>query len=125
MDSKDKPTGEITIRKEMRRRGLWHRATSILVRNEKGQYCFNKRSLAKDYCPGFLDSSFGGIVASDEIDNIDLAAKREAEEEMGLPDLTKIKLNGKSIVPKFRFKLKFNDGRTKCFLYIYDMPWSQ
>ena len=36
MDSKDKPTGEITIRKEMRRRGLWHRATSILVVNDKG-----------------------------------------------------------------------------------------
>ena len=81
--------------------------------------------MAKDYCPGFLDSSFGGIVASDEINDIDLAAKREAEEEMGLSDLKKIKLNGKAIVPQFRFKLKFNDGRTKCFLYIYDMPWSK
>ena len=125
MNANDKPTGEVVVRKEMRRRGLWHRATSILVKNDEGKFCFNKRSLAKDYCPGFLDSSFGGIVASDEIDNIDLAAKREAEEEMGLPDLKKIKLNGKAIVPQFRFKLKFNDGRTKCFLYIYDMPWSK
>ena len=125
MDKNDKPTGEIVTRKEMRARGLWHRATSIIVINEKGHFCLNKRSKAKDYCPSFLDTSFGGIVASNEIKNIDLAAKREAEEEMGLPDLKKIKLNGKSILPKFRFKHQFNDGRTKCFLYVYDLQWSK
>ena len=36
MNANDKPTGEVVVRKEMRRRGLWHRATSILVKNDQG-----------------------------------------------------------------------------------------
>ena len=40
--------------------------------------------MAKDYCPGWLDTAFGGIVSAEEMLDIDLAAKREAEEEMGI-----------------------------------------
>ena len=99
IDEHDNPTGEVVTRAEMRKYNLWHRSTAIFVINELQEFCLNKRSKDKDYCPSFLDTSFGGIVAAHEINDVDLSAKREAEEEMGLPDLKKIKLNGKAIVP--------------------------
>ena len=68
----------------MRRFGKWHRSTSIFVINEHLQFCLNKRSSAKDYCPGWLDTAFGGIVSASEMDDVDGAALREAEEEMGI-----------------------------------------
>ena len=87
IDEHDNPTGEVVTRAKMRKHGLWHRTTSIFVINEFQEFCLNKRSNKKDYCPSFLDLSFGGIVSADEINKEDLAAKREAEEEMGLEDL--------------------------------------
>jgi len=44
----------------------------------------------KDYSPGCYDLCFGGVVAAHEMDDVTLSAKREAEEEMGLPDLSLI-----------------------------------
>ena len=106
IDEHDNPTGEVVTRAEMRKHNLWHRSTAVFVINELQEFCLNKRSKDKDYCPGFLDTSFGGIVAANEISNVDLSAKREAEEEMGLEDLSKLKLpgSGASLVPKFVFK---------------------
>ena len=50
--------------------------------------------MSKDYYPGWLDLSFGGVITSDEMKNPDLSARREASEELGIPDIHKIKLPG-------------------------------
>ena len=72
----------------MREHNLWHRSTSIFVIDEFQNMCVNKRSKKKDYYPGYLDPSFGGIVGIEEMDKVDLSALREAEEEMGVPNLS-------------------------------------
>ena len=74
----------------MRKHKLWCRSTVIFVIDEQMRFCVSKRSSHKDWCPGWFDLAFGGIVAANEVDNLNLSAKREAEEEMGLPDLSKI-----------------------------------
>ena len=81
--------------------------------------------MKKDYCPGWLDLSFGGVVNADEMNDVDGAALREAEEEMGISNLSKLKLpNGsKSLKPQFAFKHKFEDQGQKAWVYAYFIPW--
>ena len=51
-----------------------------------------KRTMKKDYCPGYFDLSTGGVVGEGEDD--DLNAVREVEEEVGIANanLEKIKV---------------------------------
>ena len=92
IDQDDNETGQVTTRKQMRELNLWHRVAALLVVDEKNNICINKRSMQKDYCPGWLDLTFGGIVSADEIKNPDLAALREAEEELGIPNISQIRI---------------------------------
>ena len=58
--------------------------------------------------------------------SFDLAAKREAEEEMGIPNIDKIKLPGgtrQTLEPKFVFKHKFEDNNSRAWVYTYYIPW--
>ena len=60
------------------------------------------------------------------MEKVDQSALREAEEEMGISNLNKIKLPngyGKSLVPKFAFKHKFEDDNSKAWIYTYFIPW--
>jgi len=78
------------LRSEMRLHNLWHRATYVLIRHEPmhvrqhEDVCVlvQRRSAAKDYCPGKLDPTPGGVVGYGEsyYDN----AVRELNEEMGI-----------------------------------------
>ena len=78
MDDDDEFTGQVVTRQEMRQHNLLHRSTSIFVYDEDYRFCINKRSRRKDYCPGWLDLAFGGIVGVEEMKDIDKAALREA-----------------------------------------------
>ncbi|KAL3907389.1 MAG: hypothetical protein SGILL_008898 [Bacillariaceae sp.] len=75
----------------MRLQNLWHRATYILVLvKNKGSsnnstetlVLVQRRSLIKDYCPGKLDPTPGGVVGFGE--SYYLNAEREVFEEMGI-----------------------------------------
>jgi pyrimidine 5'-nucleotidase len=86
------------LRADMRLHNLWHRATYVLVKHEpphlykdpdaghadlSSTYVLvQKRSFRKDYCPGKLDPTPGGVVGYGETyeDN----AVREIKEEMGI-----------------------------------------
>ena len=49
-----------------------------------------------------MDTAFGGVVAADEMNDVDKSALREAEEEMGIKNLSKMKLPngyGSTLVP--------------------------
>jgi 16S rRNA (adenine1518-N6/adenine1519-N6)-dimethyltransferase len=61
---------------------LRHRAVHILVFNEAGEVYLQQRSRAKDRHPLKWDSSAAGHVSGTE--SYDAAAKREAEEELGI-----------------------------------------
>lgn len=95
------PTPGGCPRSEMRLNKLWHRATFVIIKHEflesnnnnyisvshdvhnRDEFLLvQKRSQIKDYCPGKLDATPGGVVCFDEsyLEN----AQREMKEEMGI-----------------------------------------
>lgn len=69
-------------RSQMRAENLRHRATYIVVHDGMGKILVQRRTDIKDFHPGFLDATAGGVVTKGE--NILDSAKREAEEELGI-----------------------------------------
>lgn len=69
-------------RQQMRAQQLRHRATYIVVHNGMGQILVQKRTESKDFYPGWMDATAGGVVQSGE--NMLESARREAEEELGI-----------------------------------------
>ncbi|WP_285316779.1 NUDIX hydrolase YfcD [Providencia rettgeri] len=69
-------------RSQMRAKNLRHRATYIVVHDGMGKILVQRRTDIKDFHPGFLDATAGGVVTKGE--NILDSAKREAEEELGI-----------------------------------------
>jgi putative hydrolase of the HAD superfamily/pyrimidine and pyridine-specific 5'-nucleotidase len=82
----NKPISGGHTRREMRLQNLWHRATYVVIRNDdidRSEYILvQKRSKLKDYCPGRLDPTPGGVVGYGE--SFRENAVRELAEEMGI-----------------------------------------
>ncbi|WP_159564850.1 NUDIX hydrolase YfcD [Budvicia diplopodorum] len=72
-------------RQQMRRQNLRHRATYIVVHNGMGQILVQRRTESKDFFPGWLDATAGGVVQQGE--EMLASARREAEEELGIADV--------------------------------------
>jgi 8-oxo-dGTP pyrophosphatase MutT (NUDIX family) len=68
----------------MRRQGLIHRASYILVFNSGNQLFIQKRTPTKDIYPGYWDIAAGGVVLAGE--SYDTSARRELAEELGVTD---------------------------------------
>lgn len=81
VDGRDVVIGR-EFRREIHRRGLLHRAIHIFWLRDDGQLCLQRRSYAKDNCPGMLSSSCAGHVDSGE--DYRPAAVRELREELGI-----------------------------------------
>jgi isopentenyldiphosphate isomerase len=81
VDGQDTVVGR-EFRREIHRRGLLHRAIHIFWLRGDGLLCLQRRSYAKDNCPGLLSSSCAGHVDSGE-DYLG-AAVRELREELGV-----------------------------------------
>lgn len=69
-------------RADMRKQRLPHRATYVFVKDARGRLAVQKRTMIKDYCPGYLDPAAGGVVQAGE--KYDDNARREVAEEMGV-----------------------------------------
>ncbi len=69
-------------REQMRAQCLRHRATYIVVHDGMGKILVQRRTETKDYQPGMLDATAGGVVQADE--TLLDSARREAEEELGI-----------------------------------------
>ena len=82
VDAEDRVIGS-NLRGEIHRLGLKHRAIHIFWRRPDGRICLQRRSFAKDNCPGLLSSSCAGHVDSGEAYHT--AARRELREERQLP----------------------------------------
>ena len=66
----------------MRKEGLIHRATYILVFSSDGRLFVQDRTMTKDIFPGYHDLCAGGVVVAGE--NYEESARRELEEELGI-----------------------------------------
>jgi isopentenyl-diphosphate delta-isomerase type 1 len=95
-------------REEVHRLGLMHRATHVLVFNQRGQVFLQKRSMKKDRQPGLWDSSASGHVDSGE--DYDACAVRELREEIGLEI---------SEVPRRLFKLTASPETDQEHVWVY------
>lgn len=81
VDAHDRVVGRAT-RSEVHARGLPHRAVHILWLREDGLLCLQRRSYAKDSCPGLLSTSCAGHLDAGEA--YASAARRELAEELGI-----------------------------------------
>ena len=81
VDRKNRPI-DVVPRYRMRRDGLIHRATYILVFNDEEQIFTQKRTQIKDFLPGYYDVAAGGVVREGE--DYHLSATRELQEELGV-----------------------------------------
>ena len=81
VDEHDRVIGR-EFRREIHRRSLRHRAIHIFWLRSDGQLCLQRRSYAKDNCPGLLSTSCAGHVDSGE--DYLAAAVRELREELGV-----------------------------------------
>lgn len=81
VDATDRVIGRES-RGEIHRRGLLHRAAHIFWLRPDGLLALQRRSFAKDNCPGLLSSSCAGHVDSGE--TYLAAAVRELGEELGV-----------------------------------------
>jgi isopentenyl-diphosphate delta-isomerase type 1 len=81
VDENDQVIGSLA-RAEIHRRQLRHRAVHVFWLRGDGQLCLQRRSYAKDNCPGQVSTSCAGHVDSGE--SYLSAALRELAEEIGL-----------------------------------------
>ena len=96
-------------RSEMRANKMWHRATYVIImKNDK--VWVQRRSKNKDYCPGTLDPTPGGVVAYAE--SYEENMQREMEEEMGL-SASDCKVKSICTFP-------YQDERVKCWGRLYE-----
>ncbi|MFC0180202.1 NUDIX hydrolase YfcD [Thorsellia kenyensis] len=100
------PIGEMT-RKVMRENGMLHKATYLIVHNTQNQVLVQKRTLNKDFYPGYWDAAAGGVVQKEE--DILLSMKREAEEELGIVDIPFV----------FHGQFQFSTERQNIIGYLY------
>jgi len=81
VDDSDRVIGRAT-RSEVHAQGLLHRAVHLFWVRSDGQLCMQRRSYAKDSCPGLLSSSCAGHLDAGE--DYASAALRELGEELGI-----------------------------------------
>ncbi|NTU74399.1 NUDIX domain-containing protein [Candidatus Roizmanbacteria bacterium] len=82
VDEEDNVIGSITRREAHRSPHLIHRASAVLIYNQKGEMLIQKRSMTKDTFPGCWAYSVGGHVGYGE--NYLEVAVRETKEEIGV-----------------------------------------
>jgi len=128
VDEHNVPTPSGNFRAEMRLKKLWHRATYIVIRHvdssedenhepsEDNTYILvQRRSTIKDYCPGKLDPTPGGVVGFNE--EYDVNSEREMMEEMN------IDVNGKGNSMRRLFTFPYEDDKVKCWGGMFEVTY--
>ena len=121
-DENNIPTKTGHTRREMRLNNLWHRATYIIVLHQQNEdenhIIIQRRSKIKDYCPGKLDPTPGGVVEFNESyeDNV----RRELLEEMGISIEEGNKENN---TYQRLFTFKYVDNIVKCWGDLWEVTY--
>lgn len=82
LDENGIKTGEILTRREIHKRGLWHRAIVVAIVNEDNQILMQQRSYKKDKNAGMWDIFVAGHISTGQ-DALS-AASREINEEVSV-----------------------------------------
>lgn len=99
-------------RDEVRAKGLWHAAASVLVRSHDGESVYvHLRSPHKDVFPGTYDCWAGGVVAAGETPAE--CASRELAEELGIHD----------VVLEPLFTHVFREPPIRCHNFTFETRW--
>ncbi len=128
------------LRSQMRLEKLWHRATYIIIRHEEDKddtsftspndteydnmfLLVQRRSNIKDYCPGKLDPTPGGVVGYNE--SYEENAMREIEEEMKIKvvDSTQhSKTKGQNSITKL-FTFPYQDEKVNVWGELFEVVY--
>jgi 8-oxo-dGTP pyrophosphatase MutT (NUDIX family) len=98
VDERDRVVGR-RPRGEVYARGLRHRCVFVEARDAAGRIFVHRRTATKLVYPSLYDMFVGGVVGAGEA--YDVAALREAEEELGVSGLPQ---------PEFLHKFLYDDG---------------
>lgn len=107
LDENGIKTGEILSRKEIHKRGLWHRAIVIAIVNEQNEILLQQRSIKKDKNAGLWDISVAGHVSAGQ-DSISAAA-REINEEVSIELNARVSITDFRYMFSYRISQKFKD----------------
>ena len=126
------PTPDGHLRAQMRLEKMWHRATYVIIRhdtdadvdvdvptNDENIFLLvQRRSNIKDYCPGKLDATPGGVVGYNE--SYEKNAIREIKEEMNI-DVTNNNQHKNAIQKLFTFP--YQDDIVKVWGEMYEVSY--
>ncbi|WP_370591184.1 NUDIX hydrolase [Saccharopolyspora montiporae] len=99
-------------RSRMRREGLWHAASSVLVLSGDRERAYvHRRTATKDVAPGMHDCWAGGVVAAGE--DPDTTAARELAEELGV----------RGTEPRFLFRTTHDLDGVRFHAFLYEAVW--
>jgi len=108
------PAGQVVgavPRWRMRRDGLWHAASSVLVRSSDGESVYvHRRTGTKDVYPGMHDCWAGGVVAAGE--DPGTAARRELAEELGV-----------RAPVEFLFRTTYDRDSVRYHAFLHESRW--
>lgn len=107
LDSNGIKTGEILPRKEVHKRGLWHRIIVVAIVNEKNEILIQQRSENKDKNPGMWDISVTGHLSAGQ-DSL-TAATREISEEVSVSLGYSVEVRDFRFMFSYRKEEKVND----------------
>ena len=110
VDAQDRVVGRAS-RGEVRAHRLRHRATYLLVFNNRGELFIHLRTADKDIYPSYWDVAVGGVVGAGE--SYDDGARRELAEEVGIRDA----------VPEALFDFAHEDERNCVNGRVYRVVW--
>ena len=105
---------QVLPRREIRRRNLLHRVTSVLVFHPDGRVFVHRRTPTKDVYAGLFDVMVGGTVVSGE--NYPTNACREVAEELGVRGVPLYDLFG------HRFRDAHVNNLIRVYGCLYDGP---
>ena len=110
VDEQDRVVGQAT-RREVRRRRLLHRFSSVLCRDGAGRLYVHRRTDDKDVYPGMYDMTAGGVLAAGE--TYPEAARRELAEELGVAGPE----------PRFVFKHRYRGEDNPSWSALFEVTW--
>lgn len=82
LDENEIKTGETATRKEVHKKGLWHRAIVVALINDNNQILLQQRSYNKEKNAGMWDISVAGHLSAGDTSKI--GAIRELKEELNV-----------------------------------------
>ncbi|MFE9370659.1 NUDIX hydrolase [Streptomyces sp. NPDC006711] len=109
VDEHDTVTGQAR-RADVYARGLRHRCVFVLAWDAAGRVFVHRRTPQKLVFPSLYDMFVGGVVGAGE--SYDVAALREAEEELGVTGLPR---------PVPLFKFLYQDGELSWWSSVYEV----